>query len=265
MNINKQLKYYTIYINIKMIGSLLNTLLYIMLFADVLERRFPNEFKRIMIEITINCIYAFSKLQIYFSQTNTTINRIIDSNPTLSKLKNDVKIFLKQDNSVKKEYIKDGKSLVRDISNDYDFIIITSHNECGSIHKKIIYKGENVNNDLTEESGIKFMLLELQIGENANLYKVDLKSDKFNYYLVGNKFNKQFFIYYLRQYLNVNKEINDADKISLKILDHDVNTVVLELSDKNASLELENNNYKLNTNISINKIISEISEDTKDN
>ena len=78
-------------------------------------------------------------------------------------------------------------------------------------------------------------------------------------------FNKQFFIYYLRQYLNVNKEINDDDKISLKILDHDVNTVILELSDKNASLELENNNYRLNTYISINKIISEISEDTKDN
>jgi hypothetical protein len=264
MNINKQLKYYTIYINIKMIGSLLNTLLYIMLFADVLERRFPNEFKRIMIEITINCIYAFSKLQIYLSQTNTTINRIIDSNPTLSKLKNDVKIFLKQDNSVKKEYIKDGKPIIRTICDDYDFIIITSHNESGSIHKKIIYKGENVDNNLTEESGIKFMLIELQIGEKE-VHKIDLKSDKFNYYLAGNKFNKQFFIYYLRQYLNINKEINDADKISLKILDHDVNTVVLELSDKNASLELENNNYKLNTDISINKIISEISEDTKDN
>jgi hypothetical protein len=108
------------------------------------------------------------------------------------------------------------------------------------------------------------MLIELQIGEKE-VHKIDLKSDKFNYYLAGNKFNKQFFIYYLRQYLNINKEINDADKISLKILDHDVNTVVLELSDKNASLELENNNYKLNTDISINKIISEISEDTKDN
>lgn len=248
-----------------MFGRLLNTLLYIMLFADVLERRFPNEFKRIMIEITINCIYAFSKLQIYFSQTNNTINRIIDSNPTLTKLKNDVKIFLKQDKSVKKEYIKDGKTIVQNISDEYDFVIITSHSETGSLHKKIVYKGENVDNNLPEESVIKFMLLELQIGENTNLYKVDLKSDKFNYYLVGNKFNKQFFIYYLRQYLNVNKEINDDDKISLKILDHDVNTVILELSDKNASLELENNNYRLNTYISINKIISKISEDTKDN
>lgn len=262
MNINKLLKYYTIYINIKMIGSLLNTLLYIMLFADVLERRFPNEFKRIMIEITINCIYAFSKLQIYFSQTNNSINRIIDSNPTLTKLKNDVKIFLKQDKSVKKEYIKNGKIIAQNISDEYDFVIITSHSETGSIHKKIVYKGENEDKNLPEESEIKFMLLELQIGDNASLYKVDLKSDKFNYYLLGNKFNKQFFIYYLRQYLNVNKEINDADKISLKILDHDVNTFILELSDKNASLELENNNYKLNTN---NETINEISEDTKNN
>lgn len=262
MNINKQLKYYTIYINIKMIGSLLNTLLYIMLFADVLERRFPNEFKRIMIEITINCIYAFSKLQIYFSQTNTTINRIIDSNPTLSKLKNDVKIFLKQDNSVKEEYIKNGKPIIRTICDDYDFRIFSCYSESGLINKKLVYEEETVK-DISfdsETTDIKFMLIELQIGEKE-VHKIDLKSDKFNYYLVGNKFNKQFFIYYLRQYLNVNKEINDSDKISLKILDHNVNTIQLDLTDKNASLELEKNNYKLNTDILINKIISEISED----
>ena len=262
MNINKLLKYYTIYINIKMIGSLLNTLLYIMLFADVLERRFPNEFKRIMIEITINCIYAFSKLQIYFSQTNTTINRIIDSNPTLSKLKNDVKIFLKQDNSVKEEYIKNGKPIIRTICDDYDFRIFSCYSESGLINKKLVYEEETVK-DISfdyETTDIKFMLIELQIGEKE-VHKIDLKSDKFNYYLAGNKFNKQFFIYYLRQYLNINKEINTSDKISLKILDHNVNTIQLDLTDKNASLELEKNNYKLNTDISINKIISEISED----
>ena len=245
-----------------MIGSLLNTLLYIMLFADVLERRFPNEFKRIMIEITINCIYAFSKLQIYFSQTNTTINRIIDSNPTLSKLKNDVKIFLKQDNSVKEEYIKNGKPIIRTICDDYDFRIFSCYSESGLINKKLVYEEETVK-DISfdyETTDIKFMLIELQIGEKE-VHKIDLKSDKFNYYLAGNKFNKQFFIYYLRQYLNINKEINTSDKISLKILDHNVNTIQLDLTDKNASLELEKNNYKLNTDISINKIISEISED----
>jgi predicted acetyltransferase len=61
--------------------------------------------------------------------------------------------------------------------------------------------------------------------------------------------------------LNINKEINTSDKINLKILDNNVNTIQLDLTDKNASLELEKNNYKLNTDISINKIISEISED----
>jgi hypothetical protein len=233
-----------------------------MLFADVLERRFPNEFKRIMIEITINCIYAFSKLQIYFSQTNTTINRIIDSNPTLTKLKNDVKIFLKQDNSVKEEYIKNGKPIIRTICDDYDFRIFSCYSESGLINKKLVYEEETVK-DISFDSDstdIKFMLIELQIGEKE-VHKIDLKSDKFNYYLAGNKFNRQFFIYYLRQYLNINKEINTSDKINLKILDNNVNTIQLDLTDKNASLELEKNNYKLNTDISINKIISEISED----
>lgn len=233
-----------------------------MLFADVLERRFPNEFKRIMIEITINCIYAFSKLQIYLSQTNNSINRIIDSNPTLTKLKNDVKIFLKQDNSVKEEYIKNGKPIIRTICDDYDFRIFSCYSESGLINKKLVYEEETVKdiNFDSETTDIKFMLIELQIGEKE-VHKIDLKSDKFNYYLAGNKFNRQFFIYYLRQYLNINKEINTSDKINLKILDHNVNTIQLDLTDKNASLELEKNNYKLNTDISINKIISEISED----
>ena len=130
------------------------------------------------------------------------------------------------------------------------------------INKKLVYEEETVK-DISfdsETTDIKFMLIELQIGEKE-VYKIDLKSDKFNYYLAGNKFNRQFFIYYLRQYLNINKEINTSDKINLKILDNNVNTIQLDLTDKNASLELEKNNYKLNTNISINKIISEISED----
>ena len=52
--------------------------------------------------------------------------------------------------------------------------------------------------------------------------------------------------------------MNDDDKISLKILDHNVETVLLEFADKNANLELEKNNYRLNTD-------NEISEDTKNN
>ena len=84
--------------------------------------------------------------------------------------------------------------------------------------------------------------MEFKIGDNEP-YKVDLKTDKFNYYLVGNKFTKQFFIFYLKNYLEI-KEIKD-DKVNLKIIDHDINTFEIDFTDKNESIVLEKNGYQL--------------------
>jgi hypothetical protein len=63
--------------------------------------------------------------------------------------------------------------------------------------------------------------------------------------VVGNSFNKQFFVYYLKQILKISEEINDDDKFSLKVIDNDVNTVELDFTDKNESILLEKNGYKL--------------------
>lgn len=258
-----------------MIGQLFNTLLYIMLFADVLERRYPEEFKRIAIELTYNFIYAFSRLQIFFGQANTYINKYIETNPTIARIKDNINSFLKQDCKIREEYIKNGKSFVRTIVDDYDFIIITSNNKAGLIYKKIIYKEDkdknNNNNELKEESDIKFMLLEIQLGENA--YKIDLKTTEFNYYLVGNKFTKEFFIYYLREYSKVKAEINETTKISLKLIDHNVNSIHIDFTDNNEYIELEKNGYKtsiinkLADIVENNEIIEEnvIVEDNLDN
>ena len=35
----------------------------------------------------------------------------------------------------------------------------------------------------------------LKLGDN-NAYKIDLKTNEYNFYMVGNSFTKQFFIYY---------------------------------------------------------------------
>ena len=50
---------------------------------------------------------------------------------------------------------------------------------------------------------------------------------------------------FLKQILKIGEEIKDDDKFNLKIIDHDVNTVELDFTDKNESILLEKSGYKL--------------------
>jgi hypothetical protein len=85
------------------------------------------------------------------------------------------------------------------------------------------------------------------IGENK--YKIDLKTDTYNFYLVGNEFKEKFFIYYLQQHLKINQLIDYThDKLTLKILDHNVNALTIEFTDKLESIVLEKNGYKILNN-----------------
>lgn len=227
-----------------MFGPLLNTLLYIMLFADVLERRFPTEFQRIIVSFSYNCIYLFSRLQILLSQTNNRINTYIDSNPRLLKIKNDVKEFITPYRAgipVMQEFIRNGKPIQlfkkcnTDDDNDYDFGTVSYFSDVDNcINTRIVYKGENSDGGvaLSNTSNIKFILMELIIG-NDKTFKIDLKTEHYNYNVVGNKLTSDFFIYYLRKHLNVEDEellskLRLEEDVVVKIIDHKIDTVEIK-------------------------------------
>ena len=117
-----------------MINELLNSILTCVLIADVIERRFPSEFQSFVVEISYNCIYLFSKFQIFLSNSNTKLNNIIDNNNTLLKIKSDIKHLLKPTIPtipIAQEFIKDGKQvellnegLFYGSETDYDFSIV---------------------------------------------------------------------------------------------------------------------------------------------
>ena len=232
-----------------MISNILNSLLIGLLFIDMLERRCPDEFKNCMINLSYNMVYIYSKAQILFIRFNTNINKFIDNNESLLKIKNYVNSLMECKSSKLEIYkfIKDGKETEFydfNSENKPDFLLFSWPGEDKKcINKKIIYSNECAN--ISEVSDIKFMLVELKIGE-INSHKIDLKTDKFNFYIVGNAFTKQFFIYYLKQILKINEEINNNDKFSLKIIDHDVNNITLDFTDKNESITLEKTSYKVN-------------------
>ena len=218
-----------------MISHLLNTFLTGILFVDLLERRFPEQFRDILTDITFNALYLYSKIQIYFAGVNRKFNNFIEANPTLLKIKNNLDFFIKSNRATIFSQNFSGK--------DYDLILISWFDNQTKMHNRKIIYDKNEQPSIGEYSDIKFILVELKIGDKT--HKIDLKTDNFNFYIVGNKFTKQFFIFYLLFYLNITEHINDTDKFSLKIIDHNVNSLAINFTEKNESIILEKNGYKV--------------------
>jgi len=233
-----------------MISHLLNFIFIGLLVGDMIERRFPDQSRKMFMEISFNCIYLFSKFQIFTFKIYHISNKFIETNPALLKIKNELITIINNiiskindNNNInnKTQYVKHG-ILHNHSINDYDFIIGNDNINQSCVVKKIFY-GKKYQDTTPELSDIKFMLIEFKVGENQS-YKIDLKTEYYNYYVIGNRFTKDFFIFYLKHYLQFN-HINDTDKCSLKIIDHDINKIELDFTDKNESILLEKTGYKL--------------------
>ena len=110
------------------------------------------------------------------------------------------------------------------------------------INKKILYDLEKENwNNHFELSNISFIALYLNY--NNERYHINLKTDKYNYYLVGNVINKFFLQYYINTVLNnSNFTIDDKKSYSLELMDHEVNMIYLDIED---SIIIEKNRYHI--------------------
>jgi hypothetical protein len=235
-----------------MISHLINLIFIGVLVGDMIERRFPDQSRKMFMEISFNCIYLFSKFQIFTFKIYHISNKLIETNPALLKIKNDLITIINNilskindNNNNKSQYVKHG--ILYDSINDYDFIIrndnINDNINDKCVVKRIFYEN-NYQDAKPELSDIRFMLIEFKVGENQS-YKIDLKTEYYNYYVIGNRFTKDFFIFYLKHYLQFKNDIKDIDKCSLKIIDHDVNKIELDFTDKNDSILLEKSGYKL--------------------
>ena len=234
-----------------MLTTLLRTGILAILLNDYLKRNYPDKYQELIVSLSYNLIYLYSKAQILYMNLITVVNKKIEENPNLLKLKNDLDLLLKPKSGIitMLDYIKNGNSVDK-TDTECDFMVYSwLDNTKNCVNKKLVYDLKEPLS-FSEASDIKFLLIELKVGEN-NSHKIDLKTNEFNFYMVGNSFAKQFFIYYLKQIVKTTEEIKDDDKINLKFIDHDVNTIDLDFTDKNENIILEKTGYKLsNLNIS---------------
>ena len=243
---------------IAFITNLLRAVFFGYLLNDYLKNRFPKRYEEIIISFSYNIIYVYSKAQIFYMNIVKTVNKKIEETPKLLKLKNDLDLLLKQKNGqvTMIECIKNGVLCNDFTETDCDFTLYSRLDDSTScLNKKIVYDLDD-SIDIYEVSTIKFLLVEFRLGEKP--YKIDLKTDTYNFYIVGNKFTKQFFRYYLTEILKVTES---ADIFSLHIIDHNVNEVKLDFSDENDHILLEKTDYKLSITNNTNDNINDNSEE----
>lgn len=228
---------------------MLKTGVFVFLLNDYIKNKYPERYQNLLISLSYNFFYFLSKIQILLMKLVAKINEKIEESPNLRKMKNGILLFMKSKPKLIEniEYIKNGEYIkANDISDndaDFDFILYSwLDDENEYVNKRIMYEKNDIVTSC-ELSETKFMLMEINVGENK--YKIDLKTDRYNFYVVGNVLTKQFFIYYLKQFLKLNDLINNVDKISIKIIDDNVNIIEFDFSDKNENIVLEKNGYKV--------------------
>lgn len=222
---------------------------YIKYLYNFFDRQFPTEHKiftnqvtNLFVNASYNCIYYFSKFQIFYMNAKNNLNLFIEINPVLSKIRDEINniIFKKNESRFVIQYVNNGTTYDKPIE-EFDFII-NSLLIKDTIMRRLFYKKYEIDNSFLE-SNIKFILIEFKIGENT--YKIDLTLDHFNYYLVGNKFTKEFFIFYIKNHLHIHSKINNNDDCNIKIIDHDVNSIQVDFTEKNESIILDKTCYRI--------------------
>jgi len=225
-----------------MLTTLLRTGVLAILLNDYLKRNYPEKYQELIVTFSYNLIYLYSRVQILYMNLIKVVNKKIEENPNLLKMRNDLDSLMKPKSGILTmlEYVRNGNLVDKNVE-ECDFMIYSWLDDSKScLNKKLMYDLKEPSS-FSEVSDIKFFLVELKIGDNK--HKVELKTNDFNYYLVGNKFTKEFFTYYLREHLKNNDEVKDDDKFSIKIIDHDVNTVELDFTHQNESILLGKNGY----------------------
>jgi hypothetical protein len=238
---------------------IIQTIVLIGLIKDYLERKYNIDFTNVFFTMSYNTVYIYSKCQILFMKFKKNMNKFIESKPILSKIVNNCNLFFIQNpentNETNIQLIKNGEildsddildNILNDFSNDvdvdinvmYDFIVYSD-----STNKKLIYKGENIITEC-ELSNINFILVELNVDKTS--FKINLKNEKYNFYVKGNKLSKIFFPYFFKNIVcdpNFDYESYNESTVSLNIIDQDVNTVNIMFTENNEYIEFDKDGY----------------------
>ena len=205
------------------------------LLSDYLKRTFPEKYDEYLILASFELFRLYSRGQLLYIKVVQKINSIIEASPHLTKLVNEIHKTSKKNTERNEIYqIKNCSIHIKHYSNsseiyfepDENSIYLFCDNEGASETKcvnKVVLHSQPFSGKY-EVSNIQFLLVEVKINDAA--YKINLKTDTFNYYIVDNIFDLKFFKYYLYNYQIFNftaEDMDKIDKLTVNIIDHDIN------------------------------------------
>ena len=226
--------------------TILRTGTLFLLLNDYFKRTYPEKYDNLLIEIPLKLIYVYSKCQVIYTKLQRKINEYIDANPSLRLLIKDI-YKSNYSNDFEIEHIVKGivvakykRSQTLPEKDDSFFIYSDLSEKCAS---KIIFHSKFDFN--YKKSNIQFMMVEckFELKSETKCYKIVLKSDTYNYYVVNNVLDNKFFKYYLRKYHpELGEAVIDIKQFSVKIIDQNVNIETFDITEEK-SIIIEENKY----------------------
>jgi hypothetical protein len=241
-----------------------------------------DKIKNTAIKMAYNIVYFYSMCQIKYNQTYKYISYflkkyILPDSLETKVIKTKIEVY-DTSNTVpfslnfEKEYDEPFEKLeleIQDIVNikkDKNLMIVSNfynenenknENDKYCINKKVLCTSDLVTCDRKcELSDISFIALYLNYKDLR--YPINLKTENYNYYVIGNVINKYFLQYYINNVSGILTDINlitnDKKIYNIELMDQDVNMIYL---DGNQSILIEKNGYKILNNSD--------SEESKDN
>ena len=213
----------------------------IVLTSDYFKRTYPEEYENVLVSVSYKAIYLFSKCQILFGKLSVRVMEFINANPQLKAFIDNIykkpalrnQICKVQDGEVcAKNYTADSANYFEAVAIDASFYLFVDNvtaAENGGCVNRVVFKGPPFSSKY-ELSDVKFILFEIKVGDK--FHKINLRGPTYNYYVVNNRLDRNFFIYFLKHYEVCELTDCNVKLFEVKTIDQNVTVNNMEITDE---------------------------------
>ena len=213
----------------------------IVLTSDYFKRTYPEEYENVLVSVSYKAIYLFSKCQILFGKLSVRVMEFINANPQLKAFIDNIykkpalrnQICKVHDGEVcAKNYTADSANYFEAVAADASFYLFVDNvtaAENGGCVNRVVFKGPPFSSKY-ELSDVKFILFEIKVGDK--FHKINLRGANYNYYVVNNRLDRNFFIYFLKHYEICPLTDQNIKSFEVKTIDQNVNVNNMEITDE---------------------------------
>ena len=197
----------------------------------ILNNFFPEQYNSLLINMSFYLILMYSHAESYIKRfyNNKYISHFIKKINNIINKNNTKELDIIKDSHVIESCDKTSFFEKKTVNYDYDFIIFSDYDNISEssdkINKVIYYKDSNSEIDY-KYTNCKFSFISITIQifykNEDRLYTIKLSNDYENYYIVGNKINRLFISYLMKNKFNINlDDVNN--KYKMTFIDDSIN------------------------------------------